>query len=193
MKRRPKTASPKRPSSRRSEARSTNNLRVAFTEKQIQNRVRALADQINRDYQGRVVHVVGILENSFMFIADLLRALKGAVICHFIRVEMRDRVQDGIAIRELMYTPKVSVTGKDVLLVDGVLQSGLTQDHLYRYILGQGPASLRTATLLEKTEERKVDVATDYMGFKTSARFLVGYGLGYQEKFRNLPYIAMLP
>ncbi len=193
MKRPSKPASRKRAPSTRSKTASTNNLRVVFTEKQILKRVCELAEEINRDYHGKVVHVVGILENSFVFIADLLRALKGTVVCHFIKVEMRDRVQGGIALRELMYTPKVDVRGTDVLLVDGVLQTGVTQDHLCRYILGQGPASLRTATLVEKTEERKVDVATDYMGFKTSARFLVGYGLGYQEKYRNLPYIAMLP
>ncbi len=77
-----------------------------------------------------------------------------------------------------------------MLLLDGILQSGLTLDHLYRYILGQNPASVRTATLVEKTDERKVDVATDYVVFKSTAKFLVGYGLGYQEKYRNLPYVA---
>jgi hypoxanthine phosphoribosyltransferase len=155
--------------------------------------VRELAAQINRDYQGKALHVTGILENCFMFMADLLRGLKVPVVCHFMKVETRDRPLDGIDLRELIYSPKVDVAGKDVLLVDGIVQSGVVQDHLFRYLVGRGPASLRTATLVEKTRERKVAVATQYMAFKTSARFLVGYGLGHEERYRNLPYLAMLP
>lgn len=152
-----------------------------------------MADQINRDYQGRVLHVIGILENCFIFMADLLRALKIPVVCHFMKMEEHDRPLERVDLRELIYTPKVDVTGEDVLLVDGVLQSGVLQDHLYRYLLGQKPRSLRAATLLDKTDERKVEVRTEYMGFKTSsADFLVGYGLGYGAKYRNLPYIAAL-
>jgi hypoxanthine phosphoribosyltransferase len=87
---------------------------------------------------------------------------------------------------------RIGAAGKDILLLDGILQSGVTLDHLYRYILGQNPASVRTALLVEKTDERKVAVATDYVGFRTAGKFLVGYGLGYQEKYRNLPYVAAL-
>lgn len=195
MKQRKKRAA-RKPGSHRSQASasaSPNGLRVVFTEKQIQKRIRQLADQINRDYKGRALHVIGILENCFMFMADLLRALNVPVVCHFMKIETRDRPLDRVALRELLYTPRVDVAGKDVLLVDGVLQSGVVQDHLIRYLLGQRPASLRSATLVEKTVERKVAVTTEYMGFKTSARFLVGYGLGYDDNYRNLPYIAALP
>lgn len=192
MKRRSKLTARRRHPSRRSKLLPGNNLRVVFTEKIIRKRVQELADQINRDYKGKIVHVVGILENCFMFMADLLRALKIPVVCHFMKVETRDRPLDGIDLRELIYTPKVDVAAKDVLLVDSLLQSGVVQDHLYRYVLGQRPTSLRTATLVEKTDERKVPVTTEYMGFRTSAKFLVGYGLGYEEKYRNLPYIAAL-
>lgn len=192
MRRRLKAAAPRRPSSRRSEEFPENNLRVVFTEKQIRKRVGELAKEISRDYQGRALHVIGILENSFMFMADLIRALKVPVVCHFMKVETRDRTEGGVAVRELLYTPKVEVVGKDVLLVDGILQSGVVQEYLHRYLLGQGPASLRTAALVEKTNERKVDLSTDYSAFKTSAKFIVGYGLGYQDKYRNLAYLASL-
>ncbi len=167
-----------------------NHLRIVYTAKQVQERVQKLADKINHDYPGRTLHVVGILENCFVFMADLVRQLKMPVICHFIKAEVHDTSTGTLALREIMYTPRVEATGRDVLLVDGILQSGLTLDHLYRYILGQNPASVRTATLVEKTDERKVEVATDYVGFKSTAKFLVGYGLGYQEKYRNLPYVA---
>lgn len=187
----PSQSSPrKRPSAGRVKTLPGENLRVVYPEKQIEKRVRELADRINRDYQGKTTHLVANLENSFMFMADLLRLLKIPVVCHFIKAEIRDRMQGATALREIMYTPRVEAAGKDVLLVDGILQSGVTQDHLYRYILGQVPASVRTVTLIEKSDERKVDVPTDYVGFKSTEKFLVGYGLGYQDKYRNLPFVA---
>jgi hypoxanthine phosphoribosyltransferase len=169
---------------------ATNNLRVVLSEKQIQKRLLELAREINRDYQGKPLHVIGILGNCFMFLADLVRALDIPVTLHTISPEIHDTKIGGTAMREITYTPKIEATGKDVLLVDGVLQSGLTLDHVYRYVLGQNPKSVRTATLIEKTEERKVDVATDYVGFKSTSKFLVGYGMGHEGKYRNLPFVA---
>lgn len=192
MKKRSKAPAGKRRTSKAARAQSGNGLKTVFSAKQIEKRVQALAEQINRDYRGRTVHVVGVLENCFLFMADLVRALKIPVVCHFIKAEIHDTSTGGVALREIMYTPPVDAAGKDILLVDGILQSGVTLDHLYRYILGQNANSVRTATLIEKTDERKVDVATDYVGFKTTAGFLVGYGLGYREKYRNLPRVASM-
>lgn len=182
----------KRPSRGRQPALPDRNLRVVYTAQQIQQRVRALAAQINRDYQGKTLHVVGILENCFLFMADLVRALKMPVVCHFIKAEVHDASAGAVAVREIMYTPRVDATGRDVLLVDGILQSGVTLDHLVRYVMGQKPNSVRVAALIEKADEKKVDVRTEYLGFRTTAKFLVGYGLGFQEKYRNLPCIARL-
>ncbi|MHB8652576.1 MAG: hypoxanthine phosphoribosyltransferase [Terriglobia bacterium] len=167
-------------------------LRVVFTEKQIQKRVSELAAQVNRDYQGKTLHVVGILENCFLFMADLVRILNLPVICHFLKAEINDNSSGAVAVREIVYTPKVEVTGKSVLLVDGILQSGVTIDHLVRIMQAQQAESVTIAALIEKTDERKVDVSTEYVGFKTQEKFLVGYGLGFQEKYRNLPHIATL-
>lgn len=171
---------------------STNNLRVVFSEKQIQKRVRELAKKLNRDYHGKTLLVVGMLGNCLMFLADLVRALKVPVVYHVIRPEIRDSTVAGIALREIAYTPNIDARGKEVLLVEGILQSGLTLDHVYRYLLSQDPKSIRTAALVEKTDERKVDVPTDYVGFKASGKYLVGYGLGHDDKHRNLPFIAQL-
>ena len=192
MKKPSKPVARERAKSRPTRTLLANSLRVVFTEKQIQKRVRELAEQMNRDYKGKTLHVVGILENCFLFMPDLVRQLKFPVICHFIKAQMHDSSSGGVAVREIMYTPKVEATGRDVLLVDGILQSGVTLDHLCRYMLGQNPSSVRTATLIEKTDERKVDVPTDYVGFKSTEKFLVGYGLGYQDRYRNLPYVARL-
>ena len=167
-------------------------LRVIFTQKQIEKRVHDLAVQVNRDFQGKTIHVIGILENCFLFMADLVRELKVPVICHFLKAETRDGSSGKVAVREIVYTPRVDVAGKDVLLVDGILQSGVTIDHLVRMLQAQHANSINVAELIEKTEELKVDIGTKYIGFKTQEKFLVGYGLGFQEKYRNLPYVASL-
>jgi hypoxanthine phosphoribosyltransferase len=167
-------------------------VRVVLTEPKIRQRVQAMAKQINRDYAGRTLHVVGVLENCFIFMSDLVRALTVSVICHFVKAETREVSAGGVELHEILYTPRIEAHGKDVLLVDGLLQSGLTLDHLVRSVLGQGANSVRTAILIEKTDERKTDVETDYVGFETTGKFLVGYGLGYQDQFRNLPFVAVL-
>jgi len=192
MKKRSMPVRKKRTAPARAKGVPASNLRVVLSEKQIHKRVLEIAREINRDYQGKPLHVIGILGNCFMFLADLVRALNIPVTFHTIAPEIHDTKVGGTAIREITYTPKIEATGKDVLLVDGVLQSGLTLDHVYRYVLGQNPKSVRTATLIEKTEERKVDVATDYIGFKSTSKFLVGYGLGHEGKYRNLPFVAQL-
>jgi hypoxanthine phosphoribosyltransferase len=180
----------KKPAPRRPNALPTNGFRVIYTSAQIQKCVRKMAAQINRDYQGKTLYVVGILENCFLFMADLVRALKVPTVCLFLKAEVRDSKAGDAPVREIMYTPRVDANGKDILLVDGILQSGVTLDHLYRYMLGQNASSVRTASLVEKTNERKVDVPVDYVGFKNQGKFLLGYGLAYEGKHRNLPYIA---
>jgi hypoxanthine phosphoribosyltransferase len=176
-----------------------NHLKTAISEKAIHKRVGELARQINRDYQGKTLHVIGILEDCYLFMSDLIRSLTIPVVYSFVRCQVRDSESGLVAMREIMYIPPVDaagknllLAGKDLLLVDGVLQSGVTLDHLYRTLLAQHPASLRTATLLDKSEERRVDVPVDYAGFKVSGDFWVGYGLGYQDQYRNLPYLARI-
>ncbi len=173
-------------------AASGNHLKVVFTEKEIHRRVQQLAKQIARDYQGKALHVVGVLDNCLIFMADLIRALGVPADCSLISSRTRDNDSGVVAMREILYFPPVDLGGKDVLLVDAILQSGVTLDDLYRTLLGQHPASLRTATLIDKKDERKVDVPVDYAGFKVTAGFLVGYGLGYREQYRGLPYLARM-
>jgi hypoxanthine phosphoribosyltransferase len=165
-------------------------LKVVVSEKDLRRRVRELAKQINRDYDGKTLHVVGVLEDCFIFMADLVRALTMPVVCSFVRSQTRDSDSGLVAMREIMYIPPLNLAGRDLLLVEGVLQSGITLDYVCRTLLAQQPASLRTAALLDKSEERKVDVPVDYSAFQLSGRFLVGYGLSYQDQFRNLPFLA---
>lgn len=191
--------SPKVPPRRRAALTAGNKepeakLRIVFTEDQIQRRVSQMAAKISRDYRHRTLHLVGLLETSFIFIADLIHLLRISLVCHFLRVVTEDRSWHGVPLRQITYSPRLDLQGKDVLLVDGVLQTGVTLDFLLRSIQGQSPHSLRTAALVEKTHEKKVGVAADYVGFKTRTkfRFLVGYGLGQNGEYCNLPYIADL-
>ncbi|MBI4165756.1 MAG: hypoxanthine phosphoribosyltransferase [Acidobacteria bacterium] len=165
---------------------------MLFTEQQIRKRVRELAAQLNRELGHQPVLVVSVLENAFVFTADLIRALKVPVYCCFVRADIRDSAVGGVETREISYTPSVDASGKDVVLIEGILQSGMTFDHLYRYLTGQRPSSLRTMVLVEKTDERKVDLPLDFVGFKASGKFVVGYGLGQDGKYKNLSYIAQL-
>lgn len=180
----------KRAAARKSGAAAANGFRIVYTQAQIQKRVREMAARINHDYQGKTLLVVGILENCFLFMADLVRSLKVPTVCLFLKAEVRESKAGNAPVHEIMYTPRVDAKGKDILLVDGILQSGVTLDHLYRYMLGQNASSVRTASLVEKTNERKVDVPVDYVGFKNRGKFLLGYGLAFEGKYRNLPYIA---
>jgi hypoxanthine phosphoribosyltransferase len=191
MKKRP-TAPPKKRPTTSVRAATGARLKIIVSETDIRKRVRELARQINKDYTGKTVHVVGILENCFVFMADLVRALSIPVVCSFVRSEMHDSDSGLVAMREIMYIPHIEAAGKDILLIEGVLQSGITLDHLCQTLMMQQPASLRTATLLDKADERRVDVPVDYSGFQLSGRFLVGYGLGYQQQYRNLPYLARI-
>jgi hypoxanthine phosphoribosyltransferase len=187
-----KSSARKRSSHPRARALPDNELHCVYSEKQIQKRVRELANQIDRDYRDKTLHVVGIREDCFIFMAALVRRLTIPVVCDFMKTEIHDTSAGPGTLQEIMYTGKVQATGRDVLLVDGILQSGLTLDHLYSYVLARNPSSVRTASLIDKSGERTVDVSTDYVGFKSNERFLVGYGLGYQEKYRNLPFVARL-
>ncbi len=185
-------ATAKKSPSRPQKSAGGEKLKVLFTDQKIRTRIGALAAQLNREMGQKPLFVVGVLENSFIFTADLIRALKMPVYCSFLRADIRDVTVGGISTREISYTPPLNATGKDVLLLEGILQSGMTLDHLYRYITGQGPASLRTIVLVEKTDERKVDLPLDFVGFKATGKFVVGYGLGQSGKYKNLPYIAQL-
>lgn len=191
-KKKSKPAARKRAAKRPAAAPSHDGLKVVFSERKIADRVAELARQINRDYRGKTLHVVGVLENSVMFAADLVRRLKVPVRCRYVRAEAHDGQAGGAPVREISYTPRVDPADKDILVLDTILQSGVTLDHLCRTMMAQNARSVRIATLVEKTDERKVDLVTDYVGFKHEGGFLVGYGLGYQDRYRNLPFIASL-
>lgn len=165
---------------------------VLLSEEQIRKRVEEMAAQVSADVGEGTLMVVAVLDNGFVFMSDLVRRLTCPVICQFVKMETRDTIEDGHHRRNVVYTPLVDLPGKDVLLVDAILQTGVTLEHLVQQLLAKGARSVKTAVLIDKPEERRVAMKPDYHGFAVEGKFLVGYGLGHRDLCRNLPYVADL-
>ena len=161
--------------------------RVILSADQIRKRIQEIARQISRDYQGRTLHVVAVMENGFIFMADLVRELDIPVVCQFVKGEFND---EHPSTTEIFYSPEVEVAGKDVLLVEALIQSGVTSEFLLRNLASRGASSVKLAVLLDKQAARRVSLQPDYFGFLLNDSFVVGYGLGDMHSGRNLPYIA---
>lgn len=173
--------------------KSDKDMAVVYTAEQVQQRVRELAEQISKEYAGRTLHVVAILDNAFMFAADLVRQLTCPVVCHFVRAEMRDVIDaQGFERKQIEYTPEIDAAGKDILILDTILQSGITHDFLIKRMQFQNPRSIRLATFLDKPVDRKLELQADYRGFEVD-QFVVGYGLAAGDLYRHMPYIAKPP
>jgi hypoxanthine phosphoribosyltransferase len=169
----------------------TANNKVVLSAEQIQKRVSELARQINTDYAGKTLHVLCVLPNGFMFGADLVRQLDIPVICTFVRPESKEMVQGGTEVMEIFFTPEEDVKGHDILIVEALVQSGITSEFLMRNIATRGAKSVKLAVLLDKQSERRVMLTPDYFGFLVESSFMVGYGLGAPDVGRNLPYVAV--
>jgi hypoxanthine phosphoribosyltransferase len=161
--------------------------RILLSAEQIKKRVQEMARQISHDFQGKTVYVVGVMENGFIFMADLVRELDLNVVCLFVRAESKEA---NSTTTEIFFSPELDVQGQHVLLVEALVQSGLTSEFLIRNLAGRGAASVKLAVLLDKQSARRVSLQPDYFGFLMNESFVVGYGLGDQHFARNLPYIA---
>jgi len=167
-------------------------LRVVIPAEQIQKRVREMGRQISDDYQGKTVHALGLLENGFMFMADLVRVLEAPVICQFIKPQYRRETPNAPpGFLEIFFSHQPDIRGHDILLVEGLVHSGVTSDFLMNDLRARGAASVKLATLLDRQSARRVPLQPDYFGFLVDEAFLMGYGLGSpSQTHRNLPYLA---
>jgi hypoxanthine phosphoribosyltransferase len=157
---------------------NANGRDATISESRIAGRVAELGKEISRAYEGRRLDIVVTMDRGFMFAADLIRELGGTVVCHFVREDLRDVEDGGRPRREVLFSAAPDLKGRDVLLVDAVLESGVTQEFLLRRLGESSPRSLRLAVLLDKPEKRRVDLESDYFGFKTASKEVwVGYGL----------------
>jgi hypoxanthine phosphoribosyltransferase len=168
------------------------NLRPVISAEQIQKRVRELARQISDDYQGKTLQALAVLENSFIFVADLVRAIEIPVVCTFVKPRYSQQGSGATSdVLEILFSHELEIRGKDVLLVEGLVHSGVTSEFLMNNLRGRGAASVKLATLLDRQAARRVQLQPDYFGFLVDEAFLVGYGLGGSEQTnRNLPFLA---
>ncbi|MBF0506696.1 MAG: hypoxanthine phosphoribosyltransferase [Nitrospirae bacterium] len=164
--------------------------RPLFTTEQINDKVAELAQAISRDYAGREVLAIGILKGAFMFFADLIRALKLPVTVDFMVASSYFKTAS-TGNTTLHYEPRENVKGMHVLLIDDIIDTGVSLNYIREMLLAREPSSLKICVLLDKKERRLVDVPVDYLGFKIPNEFVVGYGLDYENRYRNLPYIAV--
>jgi|SRR5579864_1023201 hypoxanthine phosphoribosyltransferase len=166
--------------------------RPVISAEQIQKRVKELGRQISDDYKGQTIQLLAVLENAFMFVADLVRSLDVPVVCQFIKPKYT-KSQEGSAqdVMEIFFSHEPDIRGQHILLVEGLVHSGVTSEFLMSDLRARGAASVKLATLLDRQSARRVHLQPDYFGFLVDDAFLVGYGLGAVEQTgRNLPYLA---
>lgn len=160
---------------------------------EIAKRTAEIGAQLERDYAGREPVFVGVLKGSFLFMADLVRKTTLHGVVDFMQVSSYgDRETSTTGAVKIVQDLSMSIEGRDVIIVEDILDSGVTLSYLTKLLRGRNPASLRIATLLDKPSRRQADIHADYVGFEVPDAFVVGYGLDYNQKYRNLPYIGVL-
>lgn len=165
---------------------------VVLNQKQIQRRVSELGSQITQDYEGQTPLFICILRGAVIFNADLIRRVDLKLGVDFIAVSSYGAATESSGEVQLIKDVESSIQGVDVILIDDIIDTGLTINYLIRSLKSRGPASLRICSLLSKPARRLVEVPIDYLGFEIPDRFVVGYGLDYDQRYRNLPFIATL-
>ena len=166
---------------------------VLITEEQIRAKVRELGAQISRDYEGRSVTLVSVLKGSLPFMADLMRAIEIPVQIDLMEVSSYGgATTESSGLVRILKDLSSTIAGKDVLIVEDIIDTGLTLNYLLRYLRGKGPQSLRICALLDKPARRLVEIPIDYTGFVIPDEFVVGFGLDFGEYYRNLPFIGVV-
>lgn len=165
---------------------------VLLTEAEIQQKVAEMARRISADYEGKNPLLVGILKGAVLFCADLFRAISVPAAIDFMAVSSYGASTRSSGVTRILKDLDQGLEGRHVLLVEDIVDTGLTLRYLREYLGNRGPASLRVAVLLDKPSRRQVQVDVDYRGFEIPDEFVVGYGLDFNERYRNLPYIGVL-
>jgi hypoxanthine phosphoribosyltransferase len=171
---------------------SKDKLNILFTEEEIEATVKRLADEIRQDYQDKYPLLVCILKGAFMFMADLIRHLDFPLEVEFIRLSSYGRGRESSGGVKVVHGLRSKVEDRDVLVIEDIIDTGHTHSFLLDYLGKKEPASLRLCTLTDKPSRRQVPITIDYLGLTVPNKFVVGYGLDLDEKFRNLPNICVL-
>jgi hypoxanthine phosphoribosyltransferase len=162
------------------------------TQEDLERRVRELGAQISRDYAGKDLFLVGVLKGAVFFLSDLMRSLEVPCEVDFMAVASYGSSTDSSGVVRILKDLDATIEGKDVLIVEDIIDSGLTLSYLLRTLRAREPRSLEVCALLTKPERREVDLPIRYTGFEIPNKFVIGYGLDHAERYRNLPYVAVL-
>ena len=165
---------------------------VLVTAEDLQRRVIELGEEISRDYAGKSLLLIGVLKGAVFFLSDLMRYIDIPVEVDFMAVASYGSATDSSGVVRILKDLDAAIEGRDVLIVEDIVDSGLTLQYLLRNLGSRNPRTLEVCALLTKPERRKVDLPTRYVGFEIPDRFVVGYGLDYAERHRNLPFVAAL-
>ena len=165
---------------------------ILLSEEEIKKRVKELAGELSRDYNGETVMFLGILKGSLVFMADLMREMSIDVTIDFMAVSSYGTSTKSSGIVRILKDLDTDIEGKNVIIIEDIIDTGTTLKYLYEYLKSRGPKDLKICCLLDKPERRKADIYADYAGYSIPDAFVVGYGLDYSEKYRNLPYIGIL-
>jgi hypoxanthine phosphoribosyltransferase len=167
--------------------------KILISEQEIHDRIRGLAAEIERDYpKGDEIHLVAVLKGGFMFLADLVRAMSTGVTMDFMALSSYANKTTSSGQVRVLKDLDSSLENRHVIIVEDIVDTGLTLHYLQDILRARAPKTVRTACLLSKPSRRKAEVKVDYIGFTIEDHFVVGYGLDYAEKYRNLPHIAIL-
>ena len=168
------------------------NLEPLFTAEEIQTRIAAMGAQIARDYEGQNPLLLGVLKGAFIFLSDLARAIDMRIGVEFMAISSYGSLTRTSGEVKIVKDLDVPIEGRDILVVEDIVDTGLTLSYLFANLRSRGARSVKLAALLDKWERRQREVPIDYVGFKIPDAFVVGYGLDFAERYRNLPYIAIL-
>jgi hypoxanthine phosphoribosyltransferase len=165
---------------------------VLIDEETLQARIAELGEEISGDYAGRDLLLIGVLKGAVFFMADLMRKLTVPCEIDFMAISSYGAATDSSGVVRILKDLDINIEGRDVLVVEDIIDSGLTLSYLMRALEARGPASLEICALLTKPERREIDVDVRYVGFEIPNRFVIGYGLDFAERYRNLPYVGVL-
>jgi hypoxanthine phosphoribosyltransferase len=166
--------------------------KILFSEEQLEKKVAQLGKEITEDYKGKELILVGVLKGANIFMSDLMRAIRLPIKIDFIAVSSYGSSTKSSGVVKFIKDLDYSIEDKHVLIVEDIIDTGLTLHYLCKNLLSRRPKSLKICTLLDKPERRKINIKIDYKGFDIPDEFIVGYGIDYAEKYRNLPYVAAL-
>lgn len=167
-------------------------IRVMLTEEEVDKRINEIGEQISRDYEGKKIHLICILKGGAFFMCELAKRITVPVSMDFMSISSYGAGTESSGIIKIVKDLDEAIMGEDVLVVEDIVDSGRTLNHLMGLLKERKPNSLRLCTLLDKPDRRVIEVKVDYTGFQIPDEFVVGYGLDYSQKYRNLPYIGVV-